>query len=257
MSAVVPAPAPGWTSRRVQGRPVVMRQSWSSIVWCHWRVPEADVAGRLPPGVRPDLFDGSAWVGVVPFEMRDLRVVVAGRDLPSVPTAASFSEVNVRTYVIGPNGPGVWFDTLDASSRLGSLVARAAWSLPYVPSRIAASATDGPSTRAWSVERPDGTTTGISVTAGDVIGDTTALDEFLTERYALYARAWWAPKRSLWAPVAHDPWTLRAAHDVTVGPELVRAAGYHVAGMPEHVRCGDAAHVRVGVPRLLGPRSPG
>ena len=231
-----------------------MRQTWSSIVWCHWRIPETDLAGRLPPGVRPDLFDGSAWVGLVPFEMRDLRLVVAGHDLPKIPTATSFSEVNVRTYVIGPKGPGVWFDTLDASSRLGSLVARAAWSLPYVPSRITASAADGPSSRAWSIERADGTTTRIGVTAGEVIRDPSELDEFLTERYALYASAWWAPKRPLWAPVAHAPWVLRSGGEVTVDPDLVRAAGYHVAGAPEHVRCGDAADVRIGRPRLLSSR---
>lgn len=245
------APSPPISS--VQGRPVAMRQTWSSIVWCHWRVPEADVAGRFPPGVHPDLFDGSAWVGLVPFEMRDLRVVVAGRDLPRIPTATSFSEVNVRTYVIGPNGPGVWFDTLDASSRLGSFVARAAWSLPYVPARIAESAADRPSVRAWSVERSDGTTTSVSATAGDAITDKTELDSFLTERYALYARAWWAPKRPLWAPVAHAPWALRTARDVTVDPGLVRAAGYRVADAPEHVCCGDAAQVLIGRPRLLAP----
>lgn len=249
MSVVATVPPP--VSSRVQGRPVVMRQTWSSIVWCHWRVPEAQVSERLPPGVRPDVFDGWAWVGLVPFEMRDLRIVVAGHPLPRIPTADSFSEVNVRTYVIGPKGPGVWFDTLDASSRLGSFVARAAWSLPYVPSRIAATAADGPSVRAWSVERADGTTGSVRATAGGAISGTTALDEFLTERYALYARAWWAPKRPLWAPVAHAPWELRAAHDVTVDAGLVRAAGYGVDDAPELVRCGDAAHVRIGLPRLL------
>jgi len=249
VSPVAPVPSP--ENGAVQGRPVVMRQTWSSIVWCHWRVPVEAVAGRIGPGVRPDVFDGSAWVGLVPFEMRDLRVVVAGRALPSIPTATSFSEVNVRTYVTGPRGPGVWFDTLDASSWLGSLVARAAWSLPYVRARIASSAADGLSTRTWSVERTDGTRTGVSVTAGGVISNKTPLDEFLTERYALYARAWWAPQRPLWAPVAHAPWVLRTGHDVTVRADLVRAAGYPVTDVPEHVRCGDAARVRIGLPRLL------
>lgn len=235
----------------VRGRPVVMRQTWSSIVWCHWRVPVEALAGRFPPGVRPDVFDGSAWVGLVPFEMRDLRAVVAGRSLPPIPTATSFSEVNVRTYVTGPRGPGVWFDTLDASSWLGSLVARVAWSLPYVPARISSSAADGPSTRTWSVERADGMVSSVRATAGGVITDKTPLDTFLTERYALYARAWWAPKRPLWAPVGHAPWILRSGHNVTVGADLVRAAGYPVTDVPDHVLCGDAARVCIGLPRLL------
>ncbi|MCC5952994.1 MAG: DUF2071 domain-containing protein [Acidimicrobiia bacterium] len=228
-----------------------MSQTWSSIVWCHWRVPLEALDDRFPPGVRPDVYDGCAWVGLVPFEMRDLRPVIAGRSLPPIPTTEAFSEVNVRTYVTGPMGPGVWFDTLDASSRLGAFVARSAWSLPYVASRITGAAEDGPSRRTWVVERADGTTTRVSVTAGSTITDPTPLDEFLTERYALYARAWWSPKRSLWAPVAHERWTLRSSLDVAVRADVVRAAGYRVSDEPEHVRCGDAARVDIGLPRLL------
>jgi len=238
-------------SRSSLGRPLVMRQTWSAIVWCHWPVAPELLAGRFPAGVRPDLFEGSAWVGLVPFEMRNLHPVVAGRSLPAVPTTREFSEVNVRTYVTGPRGPGVWFDTLDASSRLGSLVARSAWSLPYVPARIRADASDGPTPRAWSVERSDGTTAQVAVRAGAVITDHTDLDRFLTDRYALYARAWWWPGRTLWAPVAHLPWTLRVCDDIEVDASLVRAAGYPVPDNPAHVRAGDAADVEVGLPELI------
>ena len=228
-----------------------MRQTWSAIVWCHWPVAPEVVAPRLPPGVHPDLFDGSAWVGLVPFEMRNLRLVVGGRSLPAIPTTSDFSEVNVRTYVTGRRGPGVWFDTLDASSRLGSLVARTAWSLPYVPARIEATAGDGPTRRVWSIERADGTTARVSARAGAVINDKTALDEFLTDRYALYARAWWSRRRALWAPVAHGPWVLRDCSEVEVEASLVRAAGYPVTDHPVHVRAGDAADVQVGLPQLM------
>ena len=237
---------------RALGRPLVMRQTWSAIVWCHWPVDPEVVARRLPPGVHPDLFDGSAWVGLVPFEMRDLRLVIAGRSLPAIPTTSDFSEVNVRTYVTGPRGPGVWFDTLDASSRLGSLVARTAWSLPYVPARIDATAADGPARRAWSVVRAEGTTARVSVRAGDVLTEPSALDQFLTERYALYARAWWSRRRALWAPVAHAPWVLRDCDDVEVEASLVRAAGYPVSDTPAHIRAGDAAAVQVGLPQPVG-----
>jgi len=246
-----PAPVAKWVTAPGLGRPLVMRQTWSAIVWCHWPVPAETVARRLPPGVHPDLFDGSAWVGLVPFEMRDLRLVAGGRSLPTIPTTSAFSEVNVRTYVTGPRGPGVWFDTLDASSRLGSLVARTAWSLPYVASRITATAADGPTLRAWSIERADGTTAQVRAQAGAVTTAKTDLDEFLTERYALYARAWWSRRRALWAPVAHAPWALRACDDVEVDANLVRAAGYPVPDTPVHVRGGDAVNVEIGLPQLV------
>jgi uncharacterized protein YqjF (DUF2071 family) len=233
-----------------------MTQTWDAIVWCHWPVPIETMDGRFPPGVRPDVFDGSAWVGLVPFEMRDLRVVAGGRRLPVVPTTGAFSEVNVRTYVVGPNGPGVWFDTLDASSLLGSLAARVTWSLPYVPSRITSATTGRPSagadpTRAWTVRRSDGTGATVRATVGDVRVDPSPLDLFLTERYALYARAWWAPRRALWAPVGHDPWVLRDCLDVAVDAGVVRAAGYPVPDEPALVTAGEPVQVRIGLPRLV------
>jgi uncharacterized protein YqjF (DUF2071 family) len=249
MTATSP-PGPPLAGRPL-GRPQVMGQRWSSIVWCHWPVPAEVVARRLPPGVRPDLFGGTAWVGLVPFEMRDLRLVLAGRSLPAVPTTGSFSEVNVRTYVTGPEGPGVWFDTLDASSRLGSFVARTAWSLPYVPSRITTTAAEGPGVRDWSIRRADGTTARIHARVGAAVTDREPLDTFLTERYALYARAWWNRRRALWAPVAHAPWDLRECTDVEVDAGVVRAAGYPVADPPVHVRAADTVAVRVGLPRLV------
>ena len=220
-------------------------------MWCHWPVAPEVVARRLPPGLRPDLYEGTAWVGLVPFEMRELRVVVAGRSLPAIPTASSFSEVNVRTYVTGSQGPGVWFDTLDASSRLGSLVARAAWSLPYVSSRIDASVDDEARRCSWSIERTDAITARVSARVGASIAEPTALDVFLTERYALYARAWWNRRRALWAPVSHAPWELRACDEVGVDAALVRAAGYPVDDSPPQVRAADPVAVRIGLPQLV------
>ncbi|MCD9623657.1 DUF2071 domain-containing protein [Rhabdothermincola salaria] len=230
-----------------------MTQRWSSIVWCHWPVPIETVARRLPTGVRPDLFEGRAWVGLVPFEMQRLRLVIAGRELPAVPTTENFSEVNVRTYVIGPRGPGVWFDSLDASSRLGAAAARVAWSLPYQRSQIHTSAHDGPGCRAWSIRRPGGTTGRVRVAVGDAVDDRADLDAFLTERYALYARPWWSrsPASVLWAPVRHRPWEQRRCVDVDVDAGLVRAAGYPVDDDPVHVVAADAAVVQVGLPQRL------
>ena len=222
-----------------------MAQTWSSIVWCHWPVPPEAVAARLPEGLEPNLHDGAAWVGLVPFEMRDLRVVVAGRRLPAVPGTEHFSEVNVRTYVVGARGPGVWFDTLDASSWLGSAVARVAWSLPYVPATIEASV-EGDERR-WAIRRRDGTTGGVRARVGGPVA-ADGLSRFLTERYALYARPWWG-RRPLWAPVEHPSWSLRSCVVERVDAGLVRAAGYDVDDSPPHVLAADPVPVRIGVPR--------
>ena len=48
-----------------------MSQWWRDISFLHWRVDPDLVAPLLPPGVRPDVYDGSSWVGLIPFRMVD------------------------------------------------------------------------------------------------------------------------------------------------------------------------------------------
>ena len=47
-----------------------MRQTWNHIVWCHWPVEPEQVSAFLPDGLTPDLFEGKAWVGLIPFSCR-------------------------------------------------------------------------------------------------------------------------------------------------------------------------------------------
>ena len=57
--------------------------------------------------------------------------------LPSFPFVSRFHETNVRTYVhAGGRDPGVWFFSLDASSALAVMAARALLGLPYRYARI-------------------------------------------------------------------------------------------------------------------------
>src|SRR5260370_1280565 len=77
--------------------------------------------------------EGSAGMSVRPFRLTGLR---AGGMLP-LPRVSSFLEVNVRTYVRAADGkPGIWFFSLDASSRLAVEVARRRYKLPYFHARM-------------------------------------------------------------------------------------------------------------------------
>ena len=56
-----------------------------------------DVQRLLPEGLTVETYDGSAWVGLVPFFLR------AGLPrVPSIPWLSRFPETNVRTYVHRP-----------------------------------------------------------------------------------------------------------------------------------------------------------
>ena len=72
-----------------------MVQHWSDLVFVHWRYPAEIVQALLPDGVEVEQFDGTAWVGLIPFHMNDLGFPL----LHPLPYVGSFPEVNVRTYV--------------------------------------------------------------------------------------------------------------------------------------------------------------
>jgi len=106
----------------------VMRQRWGRLLFLHWVVSPDAVRPLLPAGLDLDLYDGQAWVGLVPFVVTGARPVF----LPPVPGVSTFDEVNVRTYVHARGAdPGVWFFSLDASSRVAVAAARALFKLGY------------------------------------------------------------------------------------------------------------------------------
>ena len=111
--------------------PVNLQQCYS-LTFLHWPADPAALQGMLPRGLSIEIRDGSAWIGVTPFVMR--RVRVPGWPVQVVP---DFVEVNVRTYVRGPDGRnGIWFFSLECE-RLPVVVALRALGLPYMRARAA------------------------------------------------------------------------------------------------------------------------
>src|SRR4051794_15783952 len=112
-----PVPAARWT----------WRQSWYDLLFAHWPVPAADLRRLVPDGLRVQEFDGTSWVGVVPFRMAG----VMRRSLPDLPWVSAFPELNLRLYVERDGKPGVWFLSLDAANALAVWAARRLFHLPY------------------------------------------------------------------------------------------------------------------------------
>ncbi len=107
--------------------PWVMQQQWLDLAFMHWEIPVRNLRDRIPPGLEIDTFDGTAWIGLVPFVMKGVRP----RWCPSFPAFSEFPEINVRTYVTYQGKPGVWFFSLDVPNPLAVLVARSVFHLPY------------------------------------------------------------------------------------------------------------------------------
>lgn len=112
-----------------------MYQSWQKLLFLHWRFDPAEVQRTLPEGLTVDTYNGAAWMGVVPFFMRNIRPWWS----PPIPGISNFLELNLRTYVYDRSGtPGVWFYSLDANQGLAVRWGRGLFRLPYFASRMSA-----------------------------------------------------------------------------------------------------------------------
>jgi uncharacterized protein YqjF (DUF2071 family) len=221
-----------------------MVQGWYELASIHWRYDAADVARLLPAGLDVDTFDGSAWVGLIPFAMRGIGLPHG----PAVPYLGSFTEVNVRTYVVKNGVPAVWFMSLDIDRLIPTLVARATYRLPYCWGS-ALHHRDGDRLsvevrRRWPSRGP---ATHIEVDIGDTIAEPSTLDVFLSARWGLYSHGGRSGVR--YAPVDHAPWPLRSATLRSLDDSLVTAAGLDAPASDPHVLFSEGVQVRIGMPR--------
>lgn len=226
-SSASSAPPPASLAPPLPGRAEI-RQRWSDFLFLHWRVDPALVAPYCPPGTRPDVFDGSAWVGLIPF--------VLGRHqflpLPPVPGLGTFIEINVRTYAVDDHGNrGVVFRSLEAQHLPPVLAARALFGLPYQWAD-AALTLDGDELEFRSrrhrlaggaanprLSRP--TTRIRARVSGDAVD--TPLSRFLTDRWGFHERHL---GRTIWARNTHEPWPLVSASLLALDDQLLEAAGF-------------------------------
>jgi uncharacterized protein len=233
---------------------------WSDLTYLHWDVDPDEVARLLPTGLEPDVIEGRAWVGLVPFRMEGIRLAVPGTTGLPLPWS-SFPETNVRTYVRGPDGGrGVHFHSLDVPSLAPTAVARLGFRLPYCTSRMTIGHRDGSTgylaRRRWPT--PEGgrpVTSRVVVAIGAPIPPErmTALDVALPAQWALYTEH---PTGGLLRlEVHHPPWRLREARVEVLDDGLVAAAGYRdMDRAPVHVRAAEPVDVLVGPPRRVGVR---
>lgn len=209
----------------VPGHRPAMAMVWHDLCFLHWPVRAESVRARLPAPIAPflDIFDGWAWIAVVPFHMSGVR----GWGLPGLPGLSAFPELNVRTYVTMDGRPGVWFFSLDATSRIAVRVARAMFSLPYMDARITCRDEHGQivyhSLRTHRGEPPAEFAASYAPTGQVFAAQPGSIEHFLTERYALYSLT----RRGvvLRGDIDHPPWPLQPARCLIQRITMAQAAG--------------------------------
>lgn len=207
--------------------PWILAQTWEHLLFLHWPVAVDALAWRLPAGLELDTFDGEAWLGVVPFRMAWVRP----RGLPPVPPLSFFPELNVRTYVTCDGRPGVWFLSLDASSRVAVRLARRFFHLPYFDADMAVDASDTyvhyTSRRTHRDAPPAEFEAAYGPSGADAPTRPGTLEHWLTERYCLYAAD--DAGAIFRGHIHHAPWPLQPA-EATV--ELNTMAMSHGIALP-------------------------
>lgn len=223
----------------------LLTQQWRDLTFVHWPVDVADAGQFMPPGVRPDLFDGTCYAGLVAFRMH--RVGWLG--LPGMPYLGSFPETNVRLYSVGPDGRrGVVFRSLDAGRLLPVLAGRAGFGLPYQWSLMRVRRQGGVvsyvSRRRWPVP---GAWLRMAVRPGEPVPQPTELEHFLTARWGLHTR--WPGGKARYLPNEHPRWPLYRAALLHLDGDLLEAAGLPSAtGEPVSVLYSPGVPVRLGRP---------
>lgn len=187
--------------------PWTWRQSWCDLLFAHWPVEASLLRPLVPEGLTIQEFDGTSWIGIVPFRMEG----VMRRPLPDIPWISAFPELNVRLYVEYEGKPGVWFLSLDATNPLAVWAARWMFNLPYFRATMKLKK-EGEWVR-YSSHRTEGEPLlfrGRYKPVSEVYtAEANTLEHWLTERYCLYAEG---PKGTLYrAEVHHEPWPLQQA----------------------------------------------
>lgn len=204
---------------------VVMKQTWSELLFLHWQYDAEEIQSTLPKGLHVDTHQGNAYLGVVPFLMQKIRPT----GLPPVPKLSWFHELNLRTYVHDDKGrPGVWFYSLDCDQPIAVELARKLFHLPYQHAQM-------------SFQRDDELRTFSSKRRGSDVNQNFhyqpkhseqayqkaqegSLDFFLVERYLLYSSD---RRGQLYSGrVHHEPYQIQEAKVSEHSAELLNLEGF-------------------------------
>jgi uncharacterized protein YqjF (DUF2071 family) len=219
----------------------VMGQTWERLLFAHWRVPEDQLREVVHPKIPIDTFDGSAWIGITPFTVAGLHA----RGTPPPPIAASFHEINVRTYATIDDKPGIYFLSLDAASRAAVHAARSGYRVPYFHADIEAEPVEGEPVEGDGGDGGDGDRiryhserkqdppaafeAEYGPTGKPFNAEPGSFEHWATERYCLYTLA---EQRVQRGEIHHPPWPLQQATADIVRNTMTAPYGIDLEGEP-------------------------
>ncbi len=183
------------------------RQSWNDLLFVHYRIDVKDIRHLVPIELKIQEFDGSSWIGIVPFKMNK----VMRRPFPNLPWFSYFLELNVRLYVEYNGKPGVWFLSLDATNPVVVWAGNQFFNLPYKNAQMSTFKKENLifyTSERKNVSIPAAFEAQYQITSDIFYAKPNTLESFLTERYCFYTKTNKGIQR---ADVHHVPWPLQLA----------------------------------------------
>jgi hypothetical protein len=219
------------TSHRPRPLPIgrwAITQRWNDLLFAHWPVPASSLAPLLPEGLQVDTFQGSAWLGVVPFWMDRIKM----RGAPPIPGVNSYPELNLRTFVRDQRSrtPGMYCLSLDSNSLVATGVGRFILHLPYHLAEMRLEQRKDREFTMYSRRRfadpPvlfQARYRGLGPTRKLAESHPGSLEHFLMERYCLFSRN--RAGKLLRANLHHISWPLEEAEAQIERNDLAAAVG--------------------------------
>ena len=204
----------------------ILLQKWEKLSFMHWRVDKEIINKHIPKDLSLDLYDNVAYIGVIPFMMKNVRP----RWGFSVPFISNFPEFNIRTYVKKGNIKGVFFITLDAQSIITRIYASNFFHLPYRYSRGFVVEKNGlfswNSNRLYKGYELKGSCEGYGKFR---YAEKKSLEEFFFERYYLFTSSGDQIKMGR---IHHDKWMIKKATPRIIKNEFLES--YHLGIKQPH-----------------------
>jgi len=152
-------------------------QEWHKVLLLHWKVPVSFLEALLPEGIHPDLYDGNAWISLLPLTVKKHQF----KGFPAWPFISNFHEVNLRTYVTHGDIAGVYILSIETDKLTSVLMGRCMEGLPYIKSTI-----ERTPNRYLSENINKQYSLDLSYIVKDSLNHKSGIDYWLTERHALY-----------------------------------------------------------------------
>ena len=183
----------------------IIQQKWSDVLFVSFEIDFDLLRSELPKELEVDIFNGKAYLSIVPFVMSDIRFFFT----PPLPFS-KLIELNLRTYVRYKNKPGIYFFTLDSDHRLGNFLAQKIFKLPYRYAILDINIDN----KVYDVQSKNSLSLKVSIKDKKIKTD---LSNWISERYCLYNIV---DGKVFRGDVLHPTWNLKEAEVINIDDQF-------------------------------------